>query len=99
MSQGLYPQASELRRQAGRPPAEQFWVIKHGVKMTAMPAWGRTHGDDLIWDIVAFARRLPSMSAADYQGAIKTAPDHHDEIMTTADDHGHDPGEGHDHDH
>ena len=26
-------------------PAELFWVTKHGIKMTGMPAWGATHGD------------------------------------------------------
>jgi hypothetical protein len=40
ISQGLYPRAPELRRGNDLTPAEQFWIIKHGVKMTAMPAWG-----------------------------------------------------------
>src|SRR5262245_52440788 len=43
ISQGLYPCAPELRRGSALTPAEQFWIIKHGVKMTAMPAWGVTH--------------------------------------------------------
>src|SRR5438309_10297951 len=56
MSQGLYPQAPELARGDDLAPAQQFWVIKHGVKLTAMPAWGKTHSDELIWDMVAFLR-------------------------------------------
>jgi mono/diheme cytochrome c family protein len=43
MSQGLYPQAPELARSQDQSAAEQFWTIKHGVKLSAMPAWGRTH--------------------------------------------------------
>lgn len=81
MSQGLYPQAPELWRHADLSAGEQFWAIKHGIKMTAMPAWGRTHSDELIWDMVAFVRQLPKMSPAQYQAAIKSAPADHDEMM------------------
>jgi mono/diheme cytochrome c family protein len=81
MSQGLYPAAPELWRHADLTAGEQFWAIKHGIKMTAMPAWGRTHSDDLIWDMVVFVRKLPSMSPDQYQAAIKSAPADHDEMM------------------
>src|SRR6478736_8417252 len=37
ISQGLYPRAPELRRTTDLTPAEQFWIVKHGVKMTGMP--------------------------------------------------------------
>src|SRR4029450_5767845 len=43
ISQGLYPRAPELRRRTDLTPAAQFWIVKHGVKMTGMPAWGVTH--------------------------------------------------------
>jgi mono/diheme cytochrome c family protein len=81
ISQGLYPAAPELWRHADLAAGEQFWAIKHGIKMTAMPAWGRTHSDELIWDMVAFVRKLPSMSPAQYQAAIKSAPADHDKMM------------------
>src|SRR5919106_4337463 len=54
ISRGLYPRAPELRRKTDLTPAEQFWIVKHGVKMTGMPAWGLTHDDELLWDVVAF---------------------------------------------
>jgi mono/diheme cytochrome c family protein len=41
---GLYPQPPNLTHFAPRP-AEGFWIIKHGIKLTAMPAWGKTHDD------------------------------------------------------
>lgn len=81
MSQGLYPPAPELARGTKHSPAEMFWVIKHGVKLSAMPAWGRTHSDELIWDMVAFARALPKMSPEQYQAALASAPAGHDEMM------------------
>jgi mono/diheme cytochrome c family protein len=65
ISRGLYPRAPDLRRESRDTPEEDFWVVKHGIKMTGMPAWGVTHDDDLLWDVVAFLRRLPDLTAED----------------------------------
>ncbi len=46
--------------------AEMFWITKHGVKMTGMPAWGATHSDDKIWNMVAFLRKLPELTVDEY---------------------------------
>ena len=81
MSQGLYPQAPELARGDDLTPAQQFWVIKHGVKLSAMPAWGKTHDNQLIWDMVAFLQALPQMSPRQYRAAVASAPVDHDEMM------------------
>jgi mono/diheme cytochrome c family protein len=81
ISRGLYPRAPELRRKSDLTPAEQFWVVKHGLKMTGMPAWGVTHNDELLWDIVAFLRKLPELTADQYQTLVKSAPKTHDEMM------------------
>lgn len=81
MSQGLYPPAPELAQVMDHSPAQQFWIIKHGIKLSAMPAWGKTHDDQLIWDMVAFVRTLPKLSPAQYQAAVASAPADHDEMM------------------
>jgi mono/diheme cytochrome c family protein len=81
LSQGLYPQAPELARGTDLAAAQQFWVIKHGVKLTAMPAWGKTHNDELIWDMVAFLQQLPKMSPEQYKAAVASAPEDHEEMM------------------
>lgn len=81
MSQGLYPQAPELARGQDQSAAEQFWTIKHGIKLSAMPAWGRTHDDQLVWDMVAFVRSLPKMTPEQYKTAVATAPEDHDAMM------------------
>jgi mono/diheme cytochrome c family protein len=81
ISQGLYPRAPELRRGSNFTPAEEFWVVKHGVKMTGMPAWGVTHDDELLWDVVAFLRKLPELTADQYQTLLRSAPKTHDEMM------------------
>lgn len=81
ISQGLYPPAPELARGSGHSAAQQYWIIKHGIKLSAMPAWGRTHDDVLIWDMVAFLRTLPKLSPEQYQAALASAPEDHDELM------------------
>ena len=81
MSQGLYPPAPELARASDRSAAEQFWIIKHGVKLSAMPAWGKTHTDEQMWAMVAFVRQLSKMSPEQYEAAVESAPGGHDEMM------------------
>jgi mono/diheme cytochrome c family protein len=80
IARGLYPRAPELRRGSDLTPAEEFWVVKHGLKMTGMPAWGVTHDDEMLWDMVAFLRKLPELNADEYQALVKSAPTH-DEMM------------------
>ena len=45
---------------------ELFYMIKHGIKFTGMPAWPAPGRDDEVWAIVAFLRRLPILNAAEY---------------------------------
>lgn len=67
IAQGLWPPAPDLRKVGNDwKPNELFWIIKNGIKFTAMPAWGPSHGDEKIWALVAFVRKLPDMSADDY---------------------------------
>jgi mono/diheme cytochrome c family protein len=69
---GLYPKPpSFARRRRPGNPKEQFWIIKHGIKMTGMPAWGVTHSDDKIWNIVAFFQTLPNMKPEDYKALVQ----------------------------
>ena len=70
LRQGLYPQPPDLTQRVEATPAQMFWVIKHGVKMSAMPAWGATHDDARIWDMVAFIKKLPELTPEQYQALI-----------------------------
>jgi len=81
ISQGLYPRAPELRRGTNLTPAEEFWVVKHGIKLTGMPAWGVTHDDELLWDVVACLQKLPELTADQYQALVKSAPKTHEQMM------------------
>lgn len=83
---GLYPQPPNLSEHehgeshAGMDQtamaARQFWIIKHGIKMTAMPAWGSTHDDPSIWGMVAFLQKLPGMSPEEYASLTGTETGH-----------------------
>jgi len=64
---GLNPQPPDLTKTLAITPAEEFWAIKHGIKMTGMPAWGATHDDQAIWAIVAFLQKLPGMTPEQYK--------------------------------
>lgn len=74
MGQGLNPPAPDLKESAAhRTAAELFWVTKHGIKMTGMPAWGASHDDEALWPVVAFMTVLPKLSADTYQSMLASA--------------------------
>ncbi|HUF13708.1 MAG TPA: cytochrome c [Longimicrobiales bacterium] len=67
LAEGLTPRPPRLQRAAaGWTDAELFWITKHGIKSTGMPAFGVTHDDESLLQIVALVRRLPDMTAEEY---------------------------------
>ena len=71
VGQGLNPPAPDLAESAASlSPAELFWVTKHGIKMTGMPAWGATHDDDSLWPVVALLTKLPELDADSYRALL-----------------------------
>lgn len=83
---GLNPQPPDLAKHVeDMAPGELFWVIKHGIRMTGMPAWGPTHSDTKIWAMVAFVKQLPQITPAEYQQMRHEAAAH---PMDDQDEHG-----------
>ncbi len=76
MSAGLYPAPPNLTRQRTDDAARAFWVIKHGIKMSGMPAWGRSMEDEHVWGMVAFLRQLPEMSPERYRELVAASGGH-----------------------
>jgi len=68
---GLYPHPPNLAQEDTRDAQRAFWTVKHGIKMSAMPAWGKTLDDAAIWDLVAFLRQMPAMTPQTYQQLSK----------------------------
>lgn len=74
---GLNPPAPVLADEVHEwEAAELFWITKHGVKMTGMPAFGHAHSDDDIWAMVAFLQHMPTLSPQDYARELQEAGPH-----------------------
>ncbi len=86
IQEGLNPKPPLLSSESvqGRSDVELFWIVKYGIKMTGMPAFGPTHRDTELWQIVAFMRQLPHIKAEEYRMKLKEGG------KVESDDHGHD---------
>ena len=79
---GLYPSPPNLSLAAPASEesvadARRFWIVKHGIKGSGMPAWAKGGMDDeAIWDLTAFIKVLPKLSAADYQARVAASEGH-----------------------
>lgn len=81
---GVFDPAPPALYQRRVDPREAFWVVKHGLKMTAMPSH-LDHSDAENWDTVAFLRALPDMSEDEY--AQLTAEATHERAEGEAHEH------------
>jgi len=55
-------------------PRELYWVTRHGIKLSGMPAWEFRLTDQELWDVVAFMQRLPDLNATQYAQWVARAP-------------------------
>lgn len=64
---GMNPDPPYLIDAPNRWTAGQlFWIAKHGIKMTGMPAWEMVLSDQQIWDVVAFLEAVPRLPPQTY---------------------------------
>jgi mono/diheme cytochrome c family protein len=68
-SEGLHPDPPDLKELVNdRTPSQLFWVVKNGINMTGMPSFALAGAkDEDLWSIVAFLKKLPDISDADYK--------------------------------
>ena len=68
-SEGLNPDPPDLKKVVDQiTPAQLFWVVKNGINMTGMPSFQLAGvKDEEIWTIVAFIKKLPTVSETDYK--------------------------------
>ena len=105
---GLYPSPPSMTRgniQKELSDAEIYWIAKHGIKMTGMPAFGPTHKDEVLWGLVALAKAIPQMSPEQYRRQVKEmgleeemVQGHKHQEPLVEKDHGHMEGEPSAHD-
>lgn len=98
LSKGLYPAPPLFAKASAGNPKHHFWVIKHGIKATGMPAWGKSMEDEYIWGMVAFIQQLPDMDEAAYKAMVASSGGHSHGGGETADHHDEGTQSGHPHD-
>jgi mono/diheme cytochrome c family protein len=54
-------------------PNELYWITRHGIKMSGMPAWEYHLADQDIWSVVAFLMVLPKLSPVAYNALADQA--------------------------
>jgi mono/diheme cytochrome c family protein len=75
IGKGMQPLPGPLVDAARRwQPRELYWLTKHGIKMSGMPAWEHRLTEDELWAVVAFLGRLPDLSPRQYAEAVHAAP-------------------------
>jgi mono/diheme cytochrome c family protein len=62
----MYPRAADLgsadvQKYSDR---ELFWIVKNGIRLSGMPAFGRVESDEHIWNLVHFVRTLPTKESS-----------------------------------
>jgi len=70
---GFYPAPPDMTSghiQEALSGTEIYWIVKHGIKMTGMPAFGPTHEEKVLWGLVALAKEIPKMSPKKYRQQV-----------------------------
>ncbi len=71
IGKGLSPQPPDLMRTANDWTVEQiYWLAKHGVGDTGMPAFSATEEDADLWAIAFLVHQLPQLTAAEYSKLV-----------------------------
>src|SRR6476660_389635 len=72
MGKNLYPRAPDMRLPATQnlSDGELYYIIRNGVPLTGMPAWGEPNlvQDDDSWQLVLFIRHLPKLTPEEIKG-------------------------------
>lgn len=77
LSRGLYPRPPAFAEKlAPIDPRSAYWVIKHGIKASGMPAWGASVPDNTVWDLVAFLGVLPDLDPDGYSALVAASQGH-----------------------
>ncbi len=66
IAKGLYPAPPQLAEEGVEddPEGVSYWKIKHGIRLTGMPAWGRTLTDQQIWTLALFLKHMDKLPPA-----------------------------------
>jgi len=65
IAKGLYQHAPQLAKHGVEddPEGEIYWKVKHGIRLTGMPAFSGTLSEDQVWQITLFLKHMDSLPA------------------------------------
>jgi thiosulfate dehydrogenase len=63
VAKGLYPRPPQLATDGVEddPEGVSYWKIKHGIRLTGMPAWGSALNDRQIWTLALFLKHMDKL--------------------------------------
>jgi mono/diheme cytochrome c family protein len=66
LSKGFYIEAPQLAKDGVEddPDKMTFWKLKHGIRFSAMPAFGGTLSDDDLWKLTTFLSKMDKLPPA-----------------------------------
>jgi len=66
----MYPRASDLTSRAVQrySDRELFWIVKNGIRLSGMPAFGKVESDEHIWNLVHYVRTLRGSDHRESEG-------------------------------
>jgi mono/diheme cytochrome c family protein len=67
ISRGFNPPPPDLAESGDLTAGEIYWILDNGIKMTGMPAFGKTHTPEQLTSMTAFVKKLPAMTPDEYQ--------------------------------
>jgi len=75
IAKGLYQHAPQLAKHGVEddPDGKIYWIVKHGIRLTGMPAFSPTLGEEQIWQLALFLKHMDSLPPA-AQKAWKALP-------------------------
>lgn len=79
IGKNLYPKPPDMRRSETQSlsDGQLYYIIRNGVRMTGMPAWGRPEEGDHdheTWTLVLFIRHLPQLRPDEERAMEKLNP-------------------------
>jgi cytochrome c553 len=71
VAQAMLPRPPYLPHTISRWESDElFYIVKHGIKFTGMPAWPSQQRDDEVWAMVAFLRKFPELDVEGYRRLV-----------------------------
>ena len=66
----MYPHASDLTSPEVQQYSDRevFWIVKNGIRLSGMPAFGRVESDEHIWNLAHYVRTLGGSARPDSGG-------------------------------